>query len=52
MALLGELHTAGTTVLIITHDREIAGSVPRQVHLRDGQVVSDAGLPLAVAGVA
>jgi putative ABC transport system ATP-binding protein len=52
MALLGELHTAGTTVVIITHDREIAGNLPRQVHVRDGLVVSDAGLPLAEAGVA
>ena len=52
MALLGELHAAGTTVVIITHDLEIAGSVPRQVQLRDGLVVSDAATPLAAAGIA
>jgi len=41
MALLRQLHASGTTVLIITHDREIADSLPRQVHVRDGLVVSD-----------
>jgi len=40
MQLLRRLNTTGTTVLIITHDRDIAASVPRQVHLRDGQVES------------
>ena len=40
MALLRELHAAGTTVLVITHDREIAAGLPRQVVMRDGQVVS------------
>jgi putative ABC transport system ATP-binding protein len=44
MALLGELNAAGTTVLIITHDREIAASVPRQVHVRDGLIVNDSAL--------
>jgi putative ABC transport system ATP-binding protein len=39
MALLWELYSAGTTVLVITHDREIAAGLPRQVSLRDGEVV-------------
>ena len=37
--LLRDLHAAGTTVLVITHDREMAASLPRQVPMRDGQVV-------------
>ncbi|NUR71378.1 MAG: ABC transporter ATP-binding protein [Hamadaea sp.] len=41
MKLLRELHSAGTTVVIITHDREIAAALPRQVHMRDGEVVGD-----------
>ncbi|MEU0809146.1 MULTISPECIES: ABC transporter ATP-binding protein [unclassified Streptomyces] len=41
MRLLRELHAAGTTVVIITHDWEIADSLPRQVRMRDGRTVSD-----------
>jgi putative ABC transport system ATP-binding protein len=39
VAVLRELHATGTTVLVITHDHEIAGGLPRQVHMRDGAVI-------------
>ncbi|MCW3819388.1 ABC transporter ATP-binding protein [Micromonospora sp. DR5-3] len=39
MQLLRELHATGTTIVVITHDREIAASLPRQVAMRDGTVV-------------
>jgi putative ABC transport system ATP-binding protein len=38
MHVLRDLHAAGTTVVVITHDREIAASLPRQVHVRDGSL--------------
>jgi putative ABC transport system ATP-binding protein len=40
ITVLRDLHRAGTTVVVITHDRDIAAALPRQVHMRDGQVVS------------
>ncbi|MFC7550367.1 ABC transporter ATP-binding protein [Plantactinospora sp. GCM10030261] len=41
MSLLRELHASGTTVVVITHDLEIAASLPRQVRMRDGRIVAD-----------
>jgi putative ABC transport system ATP-binding protein len=38
-ALLRELNSAGRTVILITHDAEVAVYAERQVHLRDGRVV-------------
>ncbi|GIF98858.1 ABC transporter ATP-binding protein [Catellatospora citrea] len=40
MHLLSGLHAAGTTVVVITHDRDVAAGLPRRVDLRDGQVVA------------
>jgi len=46
LALLHELHAGGATIVVITHDEGIAGSLPRRVTLRDGHVVADSGSPL------
>lgn len=43
MELLHELNAAGTAVCVITHDHDIADSLPRRVRFRDGAVVDDSG---------
>ena len=42
LAALRDLHGAGSTVIVITHDAAIAASTPRCVSIRDGLVESDA----------
>jgi putative ABC transport system ATP-binding protein len=39
--LLRELNAEGSTLLVITHDTELAGSLPRRVGMRDGLIVDD-----------
>lgn len=39
--LLKDLHKAGRTIVLITHDLEIAASAPRRVFLRDGLIERD-----------
>jgi len=41
LSLLRELNGEGRTILLITHEREIATAAPRQLEMRDGQVVRD-----------
>jgi len=36
--LLHELNADGATIVVITHDQELAGSMPRRVHVRDGMI--------------
>jgi putative ABC transport system ATP-binding protein len=46
LELLRGLNAAGTTVVVITHDREIAAALPRRVRMRDGRVVDDSARPV------
>jgi putative ABC transport system ATP-binding protein len=39
--LFFRLHREGATIAVITHDREIAARMPRQVSMRDGRVVGN-----------
>ncbi|MEU9469265.1 ABC transporter ATP-binding protein [Streptomyces avermitilis] len=49
--LLHELQRAGTTVVVITHDRDIAGSLPREVRIKDGHIEHDSGTVDGVNGI-
>ena len=39
--LLHELHEQGTTIVVITHDNDLAMKLPRQVAIKDGRIVHD-----------
>ncbi len=41
LALLEELNSEGATILVITHDHDLAGRLPRQVQVLDGRIVAD-----------
>lgn len=43
LALIDELHAAGRTIIVITHEAEVAHRAERIVHVRDGLVYDDAG---------
>jgi putative ABC transport system ATP-binding protein len=41
LALFGELNREGATVVIVTHDHEVAAATKRTIEMRDGHIVSD-----------
>ncbi len=41
MKILHELHEEGRTVILITHDNDIASEAQRVIRIQDGQIVSD-----------
>ncbi|HEV7452931.1 MAG TPA: ABC transporter ATP-binding protein [Pseudonocardiaceae bacterium] len=44
LALVEQLHQAGSTIVVITHDHAIAERLPRKVEILDGHIVADTGL--------
>ena len=41
MALFERLHSAGNTIVLVTHEPEVAAYAHRAIHIRDGQVEHD-----------
>ncbi len=41
MQVFGELHTQGQTIILITHEHDIAAHADRQIHLLDGKIARD-----------
>ncbi|HEX5514028.1 MAG TPA: MacB family efflux pump subunit [Gammaproteobacteria bacterium] len=45
LALLQQLHADGHTILLITHDAEVAAHAERIIQIKDGRIVEDSGAP-------
>ena len=41
MSILGELHREGHTIILVTHDRDLAAHAERIIEIHDGEIVSD-----------
>jgi putative ABC transport system ATP-binding protein len=52
MALLGELHRQGRTIVLVTHEPDIARYAERVIHLKDGQLVWESRQDEVAAGAA
>ena len=45
MELLQEINAAGTTIIMVTHDQELANQSPRNIHILDGRISNGAPAP-------
>ena len=41
IALFARLNADGTTIVVVTHDEDLAGAARRVIHMRDGEIVGD-----------
>ncbi|MHC4091468.1 MAG: ABC transporter ATP-binding protein [Planctomycetota bacterium] len=41
MSIFRDLHAAGTTIILVTHERDIADQTQRRVYMRDGKIIED-----------
>ena len=48
MALFDKLHDAGNTIILVTHEADIAAYARRAIHLRDGRIEKDVQHPVGV----
>jgi putative ABC transport system ATP-binding protein len=50
VAMLEELNAEGATIVVITHDHDVAGRFPRRIEILDGRIVADAARPAVSSG--
>ena len=50
LALLEELNSAGTTIIIITHDHAVAARAQRRIEVLDGHIITDTGIDVSGTG--
>lgn len=41
LAMLEKIHDQGNTIILITHDKELAGKAKRRIEIRDGRIIQD-----------
>jgi putative ABC transport system ATP-binding protein len=47
--LLSRLHTGGQTIVLVTHDSDVAAAAGRVVHMRDGRILEGAAAPASAS---
>ena len=50
VAMLEELNAEGATIVVITHDRDVAAHLPRRIDILDGSILADTALTGAKSG--
>ncbi len=50
LGLIDELHRAGSTIVVISHDHAVAERMPRKVEILDGLIVADTGSAVGTDG--